>query len=89
MPFCRLEQELNACKNAMQSLEAEVQAELDAKGWNKKSLPDRITELLQQRKIKSNLANAGATLPATRSEEVRCREHWKRSPYPAFREVTG
>lgn len=59
----------------MQSLEAEVQAEVDTKGWSKKSLPDRIKELLQRRQMSSYLANGDANSPATRGEEVRFGEH--------------
>ncbi len=55
----------------MQSLEAEVQAELDSKGWNKKSLQNRINDVLQRRRVSSFLTGDPAISPATTAEKVR------------------
>ncbi|CAL8467775.1 g7313 [Coccomyxa elongata] len=70
----RLEEELNACKKASESLEADVRAELERKGWNRKSLPDRILIVLQRRKAGSystgNTATNAAILTASVPNEV-------------------
>lgn len=72
--LCRLEEELNACKNASESLETDVRAELERKGWNRKSLPDRILIVLQRRKAGSystgNTATNAAILTASVPNEV-------------------
>lgn len=70
----RLEEELNACKNSSECLEAEVRAELERKGWNRKALPDRILTVLQRWKAGSytmdNTATNAAILTASAPSRV-------------------